>query len=72
MSFGSIKSGFITLLVVICAIICVKAWKDGKWIEIISTVAGGALLWALLTGKDLFGIAWKFITGILSVFGIKG
>jgi hypothetical protein len=70
MSIEDIKKGFVILLAVVAAIMIFKHWKNGAWIEIISVIAIGAIMWALFTGKDLFGIMWQVITAILKVFGI--
>ncbi len=71
MSFGSIKTGLISLIFVAAAVFCFKAWKEGKWAEIFTTLGIGAILWALLSGKDLFAMAWKVISAVLGVFGLK-
>lgn len=71
MSFASIKTGLIMLIVVVAAVMCFKHWKNGAWVDILSVVGIGSIMWALLTGKDLFGIAWKVISAILGVFGLK-
>ncbi|MGI1836875.1 TcpD family membrane protein [Lactococcus garvieae] len=71
MSFASIKTGLISLLFVGAVVICFKAWKEGKWVEIFTTLGIGGIFWALLTGKDLFAMAWKVVTAILGVFGLK-
>lgn len=70
MSIEDIKRGFIVLLAIVAGGMIFKHWKNAAWIEILSVIAIGALMWALFTGKDLFGIMWQVIVAILKVFGI--
>ncbi|MBL3717183.1 MULTISPECIES: hypothetical protein [Lactococcus] len=71
MSFEDIKSGFIVVLAVVAAIMIFKHWKNAAWMEIISVLAIGGIMWALFTGKDIFAMMWKVITALLKVFGIN-
>lgn len=71
MNFDDIKAGFVVLLAVIAGIMIFKHLKNGAWVEIISVLAIGGIMWALFTGKDIFAIMWDFITAILKVFGVN-
>ncbi|MGY3713666.1 MULTISPECIES: TcpD family membrane protein [Lactococcus] len=70
MSIEDIKHGFIVLLAIIAGGMIFKHWKNAAWMEIVSVLAIGGIMWALFTGKDIFAMMWSVITAILKVFGI--
>lgn len=70
MSIEDIKRGFIVLLAIIAGVMIFKHWKNGAWVEILSVLGIGGIMWALFSGKDIFAMMWQFITAILKVFGI--
>ncbi|MGL4333666.1 MAG: hypothetical protein ACRCSC_01235 [Lactococcus garvieae] len=70
MEYSTIIAGVTTLIALGAVFMIFKHWKSGAWAEVFGVLGISAIMWALLTGKDLFGIVWKFMTGILSVFGI--
>lgn len=71
MDIEQIKTGAITLLGIFGAGLVLKHWKEAAFLKIAGIIGAGSIIWALLSGKDLFSIAWKIITAFLGVFGLK-
>ncbi|MDG6152232.1 hypothetical protein NGA60_09460 [Lactococcus formosensis] len=70
MNIHQITNGAITLLGLVGAGLIVKHWKEAAFLKIAGVIGAGSIVWAMLSGKDLFGMAWKVVTSVLGVFGL--
>jgi hypothetical protein len=71
MTLSSIETGLLNLLMVVAAFMVWKHWKNNAWAEIGSVVLIGGIIWAFLSGKDIFSFAWGVVVAILNALGIK-